>query len=73
MGLTIKTARIKVIHALLYEKNPIAASGNPAAGIGNPLKYPMVGLTLNFANLIAPIIGKRINAKEVKIDGTAIV
>ncbi len=61
-----------VIHALLYKNNPIPAKGNPAAGIGNPLKYPMVGLTLNFANLNAPIVGKRINAKEVKNDGAAI-
>ena len=72
IGLTIKRARINVIHALLYENNPIPANGNPAAGIGNPLKYPMVGLTLNLANLKAPIVGKRINAKEVKIDGVAI-
>lgn len=56
---------------MLYKKNPIPANGNPAAGMGNPLKYPMVGLTLNLANLNAPIVGKRINAKEVKIDGAA--
>ena len=62
-----------VIHALLYEKNAIAAIGNPAAGIGNPLKYPIVGFTLNLANLNAPNIGKRINAKEVKMDGAAMV
>lgn len=57
---------------MLYENNPIPANGNPAAGIGNPLKYPMVGFTLNLANLKAPIVGKRINAKEVKIEGVAI-
>ena len=72
MGLTIKRARIKVIHALLYKKNPIPANGSPAAGIGNPLKYPMVGLTLNLANLNAPMVGKRINASEVKREGAAI-
>lgn len=47
------------------------AKGNPAAGIGNPLKYPMVGLTLNLASLNAPIIGKRIKANEVKMEGAA--
>lgn len=73
MGLTIKRARIKVIHALLYENNAIPANDNPAAGIGNPLKYPIVGLILNLANLKAPIVGNRINAKEVKIEGVAIV
>lgn len=45
---------------MLYKNNPILANGNPAAGIGNPLKYPIVGLTLNLANLKAPIVGKRI-------------
>lgn len=73
MGLTIKRARINVIHALLYENNPIPANDNPAAGMGNPLKYPIVGLIQNLANLKAPIVGKRINAKEVKIEGVAIV
>jgi hypothetical protein len=33
------------------------------------LKYPIVGLILNLANLKAPIVGNRINAKEVKIEG----
>ncbi len=47
------------------------ANVNPAAGIGNPLKYPIVGLILNLANLKAPIIGNSTNAKEVKIDGVA--
>ena len=65
MGLTIKRARIKVIHALLYENNAIPANDNPT-GIGNPLKYPIVGLILNLANLKAPIVGNRINAKELK-------
>jgi hypothetical protein len=60
IGLTIKRAKIKVIHALLYKNNPIPANGNSAAGIGNPLKYPIVGLTLNLANLKAHIVGKRI-------------
>ncbi len=71
MGLTIKRARIMVIQALLYRNNPIPAKGRPAAGIGSPLKYPIVGLILNLANLNAPIVGKRIKANEVKNDGAA--
>lgn len=61
-----------VIHALLYAKKLIPANGSPAAGMGKPLKYPMVGLTLNLANLNAPIVGNSINATEVKMEGAAI-
>lgn len=73
MGFIIKRVRIKVIYVLLYENNVILVNDNFVVGIGNFLKYLIVGLILNLVNFKVFIVGNRINVKEVKIEGVVIV